>query len=185
MRRWDFGLSRKRTRETDSADEFEALFNQHWQRVWGVLARLVGDTDKAEDLALEAFLKLHERMQSLDQQEPLAGWLYRVATNLGLNAIRSDVRRRRYEEQAVREATITGGAPDLERDMIDGQTRRQVETAMQSLHPRSARLLILKASGLSYAEIAEAVGVAPSSVGALLARAQRELISRVEAENGE
>jgi RNA polymerase sigma-70 factor, ECF subfamily len=185
MRRWKISLSQRQTRKPGSDDEFETLFTEHWPRVWGVLARLIGDADEAEDLALEAFLKLHERMETLDQDEPLAGWLYRVATNLGLNAIRSDVRRRRYEEAAVREEALVGNAPDPERDVIESLTRQEVTAAMQSIHPRSAKLLILKASGLSYAEIAEAIGVTPASVGTLLVRAQRELIARVGAENGE
>jgi RNA polymerase sigma-70 factor (ECF subfamily) len=46
--------------------------------------------------------------------------------------------------------------------------------ALTEIKPRSAKILLLRGMGLSYAEVADAVGVAPGSVGTLLARAQRE-----------
>ena len=41
---------------------FESVFKEHWQRVYGVLYRLLGDPDEAQDLALEAFWRLHQRL---------------------------------------------------------------------------------------------------------------------------
>src|SRR5512146_1682420 len=81
---------------------FEDLFLQHWDRVYGVLFRLTGDRAEAEDLALDTFLRLWQRPPVQDQT--LAGWLYRVATNLGYNALRSAVRRSRHELDAGMEA---------------------------------------------------------------------------------
>ena len=79
---------------------FEALFQEHWTSVYRILRRLVGDPAEAEDLALEAFLRLYRHNQTKPQVQNTAGWLYQVATRLGLNSIRDWKRREQYELQA-------------------------------------------------------------------------------------
>ena len=156
--------------EANSAP-FEAIFNEHWHRVCGVLFRLVGDRNEAEDLAVEAFWRLYRRPP---QDLNLAGWLYRVATNLGLNALRARKRRRRYEQEAgILELTHqTPDNPAAEAELAE--QRRTVRRALAEMRPRSAQLLILRHSGLSYGEVAVALGLSVASVGALLARAEDE-----------
>jgi len=87
---------------TQAASEAEALlgaaFDEHWPSVCQTLYYLVGDRDEAQDLALEVFYRLHTRPPR--DLTGLGGWLHRVATNVGLNAIRARRRRRRYEETA-------------------------------------------------------------------------------------
>jgi RNA polymerase sigma-70 factor (ECF subfamily) len=157
--------------ESETPD-FEALFQQHWTRLCAVLYRLVGDWAEAEDLALEAFVRLYRRPPT--EQRNLGGWLYRVATNMGLNALRSRQRRYQHEQKA--------GGLDIETDLSNdpaeavesAQEREQVRAALRKMKPRSAQLLVLRHSGLSYAEIAAALEVSPGSVGTLLARAEQE-----------
>jgi RNA polymerase sigma-70 factor, ECF subfamily len=152
--------------------EFEALFLQHYSRVYGVLYRLVGNRPEAEDLALEAFWKLWD--QPPPRGANLGGWLYRVASRLGFNALRAGHRRLRHEEEAGLIILDRQDAFDPQRAAERADDRLQVRAALGRLSERDARLLILRYSGLSYKEIAAALGVAPGSVGTLLARAERE-----------
>jgi RNA polymerase sigma-70 factor (ECF subfamily) len=155
---------------------FEALFHAHWARVVQVLARLVGDPAEAEDLALDAFWRLYRRPPSQDQN--LGGWLYRVATRLGLNALRARQRRQQYEESAGKDA-LDFDPPGNPAALVEqAQERQQVRQVLSQMKPRPAQLLILRHSGLSYAEIAAALDVSPTSVGTLLARAEREFEGR-------
>ena len=74
-------LSRRSSPATRTAGEsaaFEALFQQHWERLCRVLYSILGDWDEAEDLALETFVKLHRRPPA--DMDRLGGWLYRVAS---------------------------------------------------------------------------------------------------------
>jgi RNA polymerase sigma-70 factor (ECF subfamily) len=151
----------------------ESAFNRHWGRVYAVLFRLVGDGDEAEDLALETFWRLHLRSPLLDENK-LGGWLYRVATNLGLNALRSRRRRQRYEDHAGVAALEQAAPVDPAQALEQAQERQRVQAVLGRMRTRYARLLVLRYSNLSYAEIAEATGVAPGSVGTLLARAEAE-----------
>jgi len=158
--------------ETDSHAAFESIFEQHWEPICRALYRLLGDWDEAEDLALETFLQFYRRPPA-DRSSP-AGWLYRVATNLGFNALRARKRRQRYEQQAGEQVMQAAAPADPAADVERGEDRARVRQALQSIKPRSARILLLRYSGLAYAEIAAALEIAPGSVGTLLARAERE-----------
>jgi RNA polymerase sigma-70 factor (ECF subfamily) len=161
--------------------EFETLFMEHYTRVYGVLYRLVGNRTEAEDLALETFWKLWE--QPPPRGANLGGWLYRVASRLGFNALRAAHRRRRHEEVAGLVFLDRPSAPDPQREAERGDERRQARVALARLPERHAQLLILRYSGLSYKEIAAALGIAPGSVGTLLARAERQFETEFVAED--
>jgi RNA polymerase sigma-70 factor (ECF subfamily) len=163
---------------------FEVVFQEHWQRVYGLLFRLVGDHAEAEDLALETFWRLYDQQPSFANEHQLNGWLYRVATNLGFNALRARKRRQHYEGQAGHQILDEKPVfnPDAEFDRE--QERQQVRLALTEMNPRSAKLLILRHSGFSYAEIAGTLGIAPGSVGTLLARAEDEFEARYGSSGG-
>ena len=154
------------------SEDFEATFLEHWPKVYGVLFRVVEDRAEAEDLALETFWRLYQRPPA--RRENLEGWLYRVAVNLGLNALRSQKRRTQYEEQAGKLALDFDPPADPADQAELLEQRREVREILAQMKPRSAQLLVLRHSGLSYAEIAAAIKVKPVSVGKLLARAEDE-----------
>src|SRR5580658_7682583 len=74
---------------------FDALFREHYPRVVAMLARLTGDHGQAEEIASDAFCKLSK--SGADSSVP---WLYRVATNAGIDALRRNARRREHEQAA-------------------------------------------------------------------------------------
>jgi RNA polymerase sigma-70 factor (ECF subfamily) len=139
-----------------------------------VLYRLVGDQAEAEDLALETFWRLYTNHPKLDSQRSLGGWLYRVAVNLGFNALRSRQRRQQYESWAMLHTHEDKPEWDPPEQFEKAQEILQVRRALLRLKPRSAQLLVLRYSGLSYRELADTLSVAPGSVGTLLVRAERE-----------
>ena len=155
----------------DQQLRFEDLFQEHWNRVCRVIYRLVGDWDEAEDLAIDTFWRWYKHPPA--RQDNPGGWLYRVATNLGLNALRARKRRQHYEMQAgIQE--LASSTEDAASAAAQSLEKQRVRAALASMKARSAQLLILRHSGQSYADIAAAIGVAPGSVGTLLARAERE-----------
>jgi len=169
--------------DTQREAAFEAAFFEHYARVFGVLFRLVGDRAEAEDLTLETFWRLWERPPQ--EREGLGGWLYRVAMRLGFNALRAAQRRVRYEETAGREAWDNNAPPDPAREAERAEERARVHFTLSQMSEREAQLLILRHSGLAYNDIAAALGVAPASVGTLLARAEAEFERRYLGLGGE
>jgi RNA polymerase sigma-70 factor (ECF subfamily) len=153
---------------------FEALFLEHWNMVYRLLARMTGDPAEAEDLALETFLRLYQHPPGNGAGSNLRGWLYRVATNLGLRSIRSYQRRQRYE-MAAGKGALEDPAEFRPAEILDNkESNRLARLALGRLPTRQAELLSLRYSGLAYKEIAQAMGLAPSSIGPLLVRAERE-----------
>lgn len=166
----------RRARERDLARQaqFEAVFQEHWPRIYAILARLVGDRDHAEDLALETFWRLYTLAPQKGPQN-VAGWLYRVATNLGLNALRAEKRRRQYEDAAMRlDPGPTASSNDPHHAAVRQDEVSAVRRALAAMRQPQAELLMLRHAGLSYREVADALGLAPNSIGPLLARAERD-----------
>ena len=154
--------------------EFEGIFDTYWPKIFGILYRIVGEEALADELALEVFMRLYKHPKMLHKNENLAGWLFRVATNLGYNAIRANKRRRQYEVQAGILAINENHSPDPAKEIERASEREQVRNILARLKPRDSQILLLRYSGLSYKEIASTLKIAINSVGTLLARAERE-----------
>lgn len=154
--------------------EFERLFLEHWASVYRVLHRLVGDPAEAEDLALEAFLRLYRQTGKQTGGISAGGWLYRVATRLGLHSIRSWKRREHYELTAGRYALEESEQASPAEILARQEEHQQVRLVLSRMNERQSQILILRHSGLSYKEIAEALNLTSGSIGPLLLRAERE-----------
>jgi RNA polymerase sigma-70 factor, ECF subfamily len=159
-------------RAGDQLGWFEQAFQQHWERIVSILSMLVDDPDEAQDLALEVFWRLYTRPPR--QGSNLGGWLQRVALNLGYNALRAARRRKAYEKEGGRELFNLNSANSPAVLAEQAAERFSVRSALAKMKPRQAQLLVLRHSGLSYAEVAAALNLKPSSIGALLARAEKE-----------
>ncbi len=149
---------------------FEAIFHEHYPKVYAILFRLTGDRYEADDLAAETFWRLWERPPA--QDENLAGWLYRVATRLGYNTLRAGKRRERYSAAAAT-LMVENQAEDNPANAAEQHIERQrVRAILRQMPLRDVQVLILRHSGLSYKEIAVVINVAAGSVGTLLSRAE-------------
>ncbi len=166
----------------NSDDLIEGLFREHYPKVVGMLTRLTGDRGRAEELASDAFCKLSGRRRILEH-ENLTAWLYRAATNAGLDALRSNARRKRREQNA--KPTGAGAAEDALQGILRAERCRRVRLILGGLKARDAQLLLLRAEGLAYRELADVLGIHPGSVGTLLARAEAEFERKYRARYGE
>jgi RNA polymerase sigma-70 factor, ECF subfamily len=147
--------------------DFEACFHAHYPRIARAVARIVGNTGRAEEIAVEAFWKLWRTPGA--HGDNAGGWLYRTAVRLGLNDLRGNQRRDKYERQA----DVASSAPTPEEVRAAEEERAQVRRVLAALEPRDAELLLLRSYGLSYEELAAAIDVKPTSIGTLIARAQQ------------
>ncbi len=159
--------------------EFEQIFLTHYGRIVAVLFRLTGNRAQAEELAGDVFWKIYRQPLPPDRDHNVGGWLYRVATRLGIDALRAQARRKHYEQAAGQAAYESGEASDnpLE-DVLRDENRRRVHAVLAAMKPAPAQLLMLRQSGLSYQELAEIFGVKTNSIGTLLARAEADFEKR-------
>ena len=159
--------------------EFDALFRAHYRRICRVIYRIVGQPDLAEELAAEAFWKLHQRPPArLTNAE---AWLCRTGVRLALDSLRKGRRRARYESAAP-----AAQAPDNpEDDLARTQAQERVQQVLAAMKPDLAALLTLRAEGLSYQELAAALRLNPASVGTMLARAESKFRQEYEKRHGD
>src|SRR5262249_43283184 len=113
----------------------ESLFREHYARIVAMLARLTGDRAHAEEVAADVFHKLSQRPELLAGQDDLTAWIYRVATNAGLDSLRMNSRRRKREEAAGAGAHAAA-PPDALDQMLREERRGRVREVLQALKPR-------------------------------------------------
>ncbi|MFL5513497.1 MAG: sigma-70 family RNA polymerase sigma factor [Gemmatimonadales bacterium] len=158
----------------DQALEFDALFSELFERefprLFRYLDRLSGEPDLAADLAQEAFVRLNDRAEMPDHP-PL--WLITVALNLFRNVKTTRSRRRRLLTATRLEATLADSPPNPAESVQAEETRAQVRHVIDQLEDRDRQLLLLRAEGYSYRDMATVLGLNENSVGTLLARAKR------------
>ena len=154
-------------RADNAAVEFEEAFHRHYGRVARTIARVVKDPARAEELAAEVFWKLWRKPEALGDE--IGGWLYRTAVRAGLYDLRREARRARYH----RLLPFLGSPSTPEQAHAAAEEREQVRAVLAAMNQRQAELLLLRADGLSYQEVAAALGLNPASVGTLLIRAQQ------------
>src|SRR2546428_3474159 len=158
-------------------DPFERLFLQEYQKVVAIAYRVLADRTAAEDVAQEVFLKFH-RSHSPDS-ERASGWLHSAAVHSALNVIRGE-RRRAQRETAHALDPARPPIANPERGVEEAEQRREVRRALRRLPERTAADLVLRHSGLSYAEVATALGIKVGNVGTLLRRAEEALRKEVK-----
>jgi RNA polymerase sigma-70 factor, ECF subfamily len=154
--------------------DFDALFEALYPSLFRYLHRLTGDPDVAEDIAQEAFVRLLR--QSLGDHE-VRPWLFTVATNLVRDTARKSERRQRLLSGAPK---LVQPMPPPDESVERAETVAGVRRALDRIPERDQQLLLMREEGFKYDEIAAVVGVAPASVGTLIARAMKRFVEAYE-----
>jgi len=155
-------------------DSFESLFRENWESVNRLLRRMIIDPAEAEDLALETFYRLYKNHVLVREGFNTNGWLYKVTTNLALQSIRSFKRRQHYELHAGKYALEETPETEPAELFAKNEEQRLAGMALAQMNPHRAELLVLRHSGLTYKDIAQALELSPTSIGPRLLRAERE-----------
>jgi RNA polymerase sigma factor (sigma-70 family) len=168
--KWEDGVAVATPRRRGAVrPDLEEVFRAAYPRVVGVAARVLGSRDEAEDVAQEVFLKF---ARSSVPAGAATGWLSVAAAHTALNHLRSG-RRRTSREEAV--GNGDAAAPDVADTIVTLDDRRRVRAALGRLPRRQAVALVLRHSGLSYAEVAAALDLSTGSVGTVVRRAETAL----------
>ena len=150
--------------------DLDDVFRRDYRRVVAVAARVLGSRDQAEDVAQEVFLSFG---RSTVPAGEAAGWLCVAAAHTALNLLRSGRRRASREEAAAGAADTV--VADVAEAVVTNEDRRRVRAALARLPRTQAVALVLRHSGLSYADVAAALDLSPGSVGTIVRRAESAL----------
>ncbi|MGE0758083.1 MAG: sigma-70 family RNA polymerase sigma factor [Pirellulaceae bacterium] len=173
-----------------SGSAFEELVFRYQNRLVTVLEQLVQRREQAEDLAQEVFLRVYRARGSYKPDAKFCTWLFTIANNVAKNAKRSMARRREVSastqsdsDRAVRLDQMAQAAstfmPARQAEKLERSA--MVREAIQLLDERQRMALMLsKFEGLSYVEIAAAMGLSVEATKSLLFRAREKLRERLE-----
>lgn len=156
--------------------DFEAQFQELYPSLYRYLHRLTGDPDVAEDIAQEAFVRLLRQSLPDDEVRP---WLFTVAMNLVRDGARRNERRQRLLQTAP---SLSSPIAEPDQEVERNERIAGVRRALDTLAQRDQQLLLMREEGFKYEEIAGVVGVAPASVGTLIARALRRFVVALESQ---
>jgi RNA polymerase sigma factor (sigma-70 family) len=158
-------------------DAFERLFQAEYARVTAIAYRVLNDAHAAEDVAQDVFCQFYRTQHP--NAEFARPWLYRAAAHTALNVIRGNKRRVRREATVALErervAVMKGGELDPLHAVEQAEGARELREALTRIPHKSAAVLALRYSGLSYAEVASSLGVTTGQIGTLLRRAEEAL----------
>ncbi len=172
------GRAAERTRREDGGAvsgrgavraDLEEVFRTAYPRVVAVATRVLGSRDGAEDVAQEVFLSFGRSSVPADEA---GGWLTVAATHTALNHLRSDRRRTAREEVVAPGDPVS---PDVADAVLTRVEHGRVRAALARLPRTQAVALVLRHSGLSYAEVAAVLDLSPASVGTTVRRAESAL----------
>ena len=150
--------------------DLDEVFRRDYHRVVAVAARVLGSVAEAEDVAQEVFLSFG---RSAVPAAEARGWLSVAAAHTALNVLRSG--RRRTARERVAAAGHDEIAADVADVVVTAEERGRVRAALARLPRNQAVALVLRHSGLSYAEVAAALGLSTGSVGTTVRRAESAL----------
>ena len=158
--------ARPEAAEIEGVAQLENLFRAHFERIARVIGRVIEDQARAEELAVDVFLKWKRNPQAWGPGAE--GWLYRTATREAIDEWRRQARRRRFERLASWFGASTRSPEQQYQVSVEAA---QVRATLASLKQRDAQALLLWAENCSYREIAEAIGCPFNTVGSVVSRA--------------
>jgi RNA polymerase sigma-70 factor (ECF subfamily) len=169
----------------DDPEAFSKLVETYQRRLVGVMHHLVGSAEEAEDLAQEVFLRVYKTRKKYRPKAKFATWLFTIANNLALNAIRNRQRRpavaldvndsgplgARPAEQLVPNRDATPST-----SLQHAELTARIRQALDKLNERQRMAVVLnKFEDMGYAEIAEVMDMTAKAVKSLLSRARSRL----------
>ncbi len=159
--------------ETDGRTQggFERFFHEQYPVVLRIAYGVVRDTHLAEDVAQDALIAAQRRFPDALGSTHAAAWVRVAASHLALNSARG--RRRREDRHGRAEMPCAPDGP--EEIAVAREEESELRAALARLPRHSATVLVLRHSGLSYAEVAESMGVKIGQVGTMLRRAEAAL----------
>jgi RNA polymerase sigma-70 factor, ECF subfamily len=164
---------------TDYESQFRLVLEEHSGLLFKVVRSFTVGPPDSDDLLQEVLLQVWMSLPSFRGQSKTTTWLYRVALNTALAWKRRETKHRdRSQALPLAFEVIDKGAPSAESQAEQEAIQRMYE-AVRALAPADRALVLLYLDGLSYADMAEVIGISESNVGVRLNRIKKLLAARL------
>jgi len=165
-------------------DAFRTLFERYHRRAYALAFGVLRHPDDALDVVQDAFIKAHKYLDKFEGNSSFYTWLYRIVMNLAIDHLRKHRRQKPVEldEHHLDEAAgdesllpkILGGNPG--RALLDKQIRARIDEALGTLSDNHRAVLIMRElEGMSYEEMAQAMGCSKGTIMSRLFHARKNM----------
>lgn len=186
-------LLAKSAKEGD-ARAFDELFNRYKKPILNFIYRLIGSKETAEDVALEAFMKVYENLSIYDPEKKFSTWLYTIARNLAKNSLRD----KKYFKDRSLEETIADGDealhlkdvledPSIRPDVIaqDNELAEEAQRVLNGLPDEYREVITLcSVQGLTYEEAARILNCSIATISNRLEKAKKLFVKTLGIDPG-
>lgn len=160
-----------------NTEAFAELVRKYQQIVFNIAYRFMRDTDLAEDMAQESFIKAFKHIKGFRGDCAFSTWLYRVTCSVCLTELN---RRKKRSEVELQPNTYVGS---VESKVPEQEMAEKVRECVTHLSDRYSTVLTLYyLNGISYEEIAEVMGIPVGTLKTWMFRARKQLRKVVEKE---
>jgi RNA polymerase sigma-70 factor, ECF subfamily len=183
--RVDASVTQSRAAAPSREAAFNHLFEDFADPIFNYVLRMVGDRDRAADIAQDTFIKAFRKLDSLTDDASVRSWIYRIATNTAID----EMRRRRF---VVRPSTdeddrpafdVADHRPDPEAQVMNNTLDERIQRALLRLRPNHRQCLVLSdLEDMSAQQIGEVMDMSYGAVRTLLCRARGEMRKALAAE---
>ena len=146
---------------------FKTFFTSHFNTVVRFVAAFTGDTDEAQDIAQETFLRLYERWDDLSTPEETRSFMYTTAHNLCISRLRHRDVETQFAQRLLSEKQPEEENPRLAEEITYQETLRLLRAAIDSLPRQSRQVILLALDGKNNQETACLMGVSVNTVKTL------------------
>lgn len=164
------------------ANAFEELVLKYEKTVYNLALRMVGDRDDAFDMTQEAFIKAYGSLSSFRGDSKFSVWIYRIATNVCLDFLRSKSRKQQVsltvsdDDDEDAQLDIPDPSSDPEQQLMQKMSMQSVEEGLKTLPDKQRQILVMRElGGMSYAEIGKALSLEEGTVKSRIFRARKRL----------
>jgi RNA polymerase sigma-70 factor (ECF subfamily) len=155
---------------------FERLFDEYSAAIYTYALRMVGDADRAADIAQDTFIKAYRKLDTLTDATSTRSWIYRIATNTAIDEMRGRRRVRPMGDDADMYAQRRDDRPGPEAEVIGSMLDERIGRALLRLKPNHRQCLLLSdLEDMSSRQIGEVMGMSHGAVRVLLSRARGEM----------
>jgi RNA polymerase sigma-70 factor, ECF subfamily len=167
------------------AEAFRALVVRYQRKVYAVALGIVKDPDLAWDVAQDAFVRVHAHIGEFKGESAFATWVFRIATHLGIDAVRRERTRSKQDVDEADELAVAEGGEGIlatalgtnpQETALRRELRDKMTEALEQIPEKHRTILVLReVEGLSYEELAERLGINKGTVMSRLFHARKKM----------
>lgn len=164
-------------------EAFDEVYHACKESIYGKLLKLVKSEDIAREMLQKVFVRLWNKREGIDPNQPVIAWLHRVAANMVVDYFRKAARDRKLEAHLT--TVAEKGYSHVEEDLYYKELQSVMNKAIENLSPRRRQVFeLIKIEKRSYQQVSKMLGISESTINDHIVKANQSIRERVSRMDG-